>query len=173
MGSGVKQQGKQAEAALMAFLGERRRLEGDVCGKDLQRALWTDPPKVRIMPGIPRKLDYQGRMKYKKDCDEVFPQIMIGTGDCIKDLDYLLDLGVTHIINTSESEIRTDPTKYAKQGICYKGFCYHRMCLPYAEERLQCHSSLAVHEKHQRSSTKPRFPATTCTEGQRVAKGPI
>merc|ERR1712189_93961 len=77
MGSGVKQQGKQAVAALMAFLGERRRLEGDVCGKDLQRALWTDPPKVRIMPGIPRKLDYQGRMKYKKDCDEVFPQIMI------------------------------------------------------------------------------------------------
>jgi len=70
----------------MAFLGERRRLEGDVCGKDLQRALWTDPPKVRIMPGIPRKLDYQGRMKYKKDCDEVFPQIMIGTGDCIKDV---------------------------------------------------------------------------------------
>merc|ERR1712083_942030 len=93
MGSGVKQQGKQVVSALMAFLGERRRLEGDVCGKDLQRALWTDPPKVRIMPGIPRKLDYQGRMKYKKDCDEIFPQIMIGTGDCIKDLDYLLDLG--------------------------------------------------------------------------------
>merc|ERR1711915_687713 len=81
MGSGVKQQGKQVVAALMAFLGERRRLEGDVCGKDLQRALWTDPPKVRIMPGIPRKLDYQGRMKYKKDCGEVFPQIMIGTGN--------------------------------------------------------------------------------------------
>ena len=54
----------------MAFVGERHRLEGDLTGKhvkysdkmrqiffvarELQRALWTDPPKVRIMPGIPR-----------------------------------------------------------------------------------------------------------------------
>eukprot|EP00091_Calanus_sinicus_P017790 TRINITY_DN385_c0_g1_i1.p2 TRINITY_DN385_c0_g1~~TRINITY_DN385_c0_g1_i1.p2 ORF type:complete len:127 (-),score=39.63 TRINITY_DN385_c0_g1_i1:245-625(-) len=100
----------------MAFLGERKRLEGDISGRELQRALWTDPPKVRIMPGVPRKLDYQGRMKIRKDCDEVFPQIMVGTGDCIKDLDFLLDLGVTHIINTSEQDVRIDPTKYAKQG---------------------------------------------------------
>jgi len=107
----------------MAFLGERKRLEGDISGRELQRALWTDPPKVRIMPGVPRKLDYQGRMKIRKDCDEVFPQIMVGTGDCIKDLDFLLDLGVTHIINTSEQDVRIDPTKYAKQGVCYKGFC--------------------------------------------------
>ena len=75
-------------------------------GKELQRALWTDPPKVRIMPGVPRweenwfsvlqnpsffvcrKLDYQGRQKIRKDCDEVFPQIMVGTGDCIKDVSF-------------------------------------------------------------------------------------
>ena len=37
-------------------------------------------------------------------------------------LNFLLDLGVTHIINTSEQDVRIDPTKYAKQGICYKGF---------------------------------------------------
>merc|ERR1712106_1276973 len=63
-----------------------------------------------------------GQDKIRKDCDEVFPQIMVGTGDCIKDLDYLLDLGITHIINTSEQDVRIDPTKFAKQGICYKGF---------------------------------------------------
>ena len=34
----------------------------------------------------------------------------------------MLDLGVTHIINTSEQDVRIDPTKFAKQGICYKGF---------------------------------------------------
>merc|ERR1719431_1939239 len=47
---------------------------------------------------------------------------MIGTGDCIKDLDFMLDLGITHIINTAEQDVRIDPTKFAKQGICYKGF---------------------------------------------------
>merc|ERR1712059_52573 len=89
---------------------------------DLQRALWTDPPASRLMPGIPRYLDSAGRMKARKDCDEVFPGILIGTGDCIKDLGYMLDLGVTHIINTAEQDVRMDPSKFAKQGICYKGF---------------------------------------------------
>jgi len=119
MGSGEARTKDKA----MAFLGERKRLEGDITGKDLQRALWTDPPTVRIMPGVPRKLDHKGRMKLRKDCDEVFPQIIIGSGDCIKDLDFMLDLQVTHIINTCEQEVRMDPTKFAKQGICYKGFC--------------------------------------------------
>merc|ERR1711892_583756 len=113
---------KHATKRIMAFVGERKRLEGDITGKELARALYTGPPAVRLMPGIPRKMDYQGRIKIRKDCDEVFPQIMVGTGDCIKDLDYLLDLGITHIINTSEQDVRIDPTKFAKQGICYKGF---------------------------------------------------
>ena len=33
-----------------------------------------------------RKLDSRGRQQLRKDCDEVFPQIIIGTGDCIKDV---------------------------------------------------------------------------------------
>ena len=35
-----------------------------------------------------RKLDAKGRQQIKKDCDEVFPQIIIGTGDCIKDVSF-------------------------------------------------------------------------------------
>merc|ERR1712098_413422 len=66
-------------------------------------------------------MDSMERRKQRKDCDEVFPGIIIGNGDCIKDMDYMLDLGVTHVINTAEHEIRMDPTKFAKQGICYKG----------------------------------------------------
>ena len=37
-------------------------------------------------------------------------------------LDYMLDLQITHVINPCEQEIRFDPTKFTKQGICYKGF---------------------------------------------------
>merc|ERR1712241_1307058 len=55
----------------MAFVGERHRLEGDISAKELQRALWTNPPPVRLMPGVPRKLDARGRQQIKKDCDEV------------------------------------------------------------------------------------------------------
>ena len=34
----------------------------------------------------------------------------------------MLDLQITHVINPCEQEIRFDPTKFTKQGICYKGF---------------------------------------------------
>ena len=37
-------------------------------------------------------------------------------------LDFMLDLQITHVVNPCEQEIRFDPTKFAKQGICYKGF---------------------------------------------------
>merc|ERR1711953_239586 len=100
----------------MAFVGERHRLEGDISAKELQRALWTNPPPVRLMPGVPRKLDARGRQQIKKDCDEVFPQIIIGTGDCIKDLDFMLDLQITHVINPCEQEIRLIPPSMPNRG---------------------------------------------------------
>ena len=106
----------------MAYLGERDRLEGRIAGKDLRRALWSEPPTVRLMPGVPRKMDHNQRIRIKKDCDEVFPGIIISNGDTIKDLGYLLDLGVTHVLNTAEADVRIDPSKFAKNGICYKGF---------------------------------------------------
>ena len=49
----------------------------------------------------------------------------------------MLDLGVTHVINTGEQEIRIDPTKFAKQGICYKGFiCKVSSVLVITKQRL-------------------------------------
>ena len=106
----------------MAYCGERDRLEGRIAGKDLQRALWTEPPTTRLMPGVPRKMDHNQRIRLKTDCDEVFPGIINSNGDTIKDIGYLLDLGVTHVLNTAEADVRIDPTKFAKNGICYKGF---------------------------------------------------
>ena len=38
---------------------------------------------------IPRHMDQKARMKYRKDCDEVFPGIIVGNGECIKDVRYL------------------------------------------------------------------------------------
>jgi len=74
------------------------------------------------MPGVPRKLNHTQRIRIKKDCDEVFPGIIVGSGESIKNIDYLLDLGVTHVLNTAEIDVRVDPSKFSKNGICYKGF---------------------------------------------------
>ena len=35
---------------------------------------------------------------------------------------YLLDIGVTHLLNTAENDCNMNPKKYGKEGICYKGF---------------------------------------------------
>ena len=35
-------------------------------------------------------MDQKARMKYRKDCDEVFPGIIVGNGECIKDVRFLL-----------------------------------------------------------------------------------
>jgi len=106
----------------MAFTASRNSLESNMTGKELQSALWSEPPAARFMPGVPRKLDFEGRVKKRIDCDEVFPGIIIGNCDTTKNLDYLLDLGVTHVLNTAEGDIRIDTRKYPKQGITYKGF---------------------------------------------------
>eukprot|EP00088_Acartia_fossae_P019420 TRINITY_DN21344_c0_g1_i1.p1 TRINITY_DN21344_c0_g1~~TRINITY_DN21344_c0_g1_i1.p1 ORF type:complete len:215 (-),score=46.44 TRINITY_DN21344_c0_g1_i1:230-874(-) len=106
----------------MAHVGERERLENKLTGRDLQRALWVGPEPSRFMPGVPRKMNASERIRMKRDCDEVFPGIIIGSGDSIKNMDYLLDIGVTHVLNTAESDVRCNPTNFSKNGICYKGF---------------------------------------------------
>lgn len=106
----------------MAYEATRQRLESNLTGRDLQGALWAEPPSVRMMPGVPRKMDHSARMKKRIDCDEVFPGIILGSSDTVKNLEYLLDLGVTHVLNTAEQDVKIDPSKFTKQGISYKGF---------------------------------------------------
>ena len=143
----------------MAFCGERSRLDTGVSGifnvqmikqeiksklsaKELQRALWTGPPAVRVMPGIPRwlhpevarmikwwlyiyirKLDSRGRQKIRKDCDEVFPQIIIGTGDCIKDVSFIHSISA----NDKSKHIFTMSCQYSEcKDSSY--LCWGEMC---------------------------------------------
>lgn len=39
-----------------------------------------------------------------------------------KNLQYLLNIGVTHVLNTAETDVNINPQRYTKEGICYKGF---------------------------------------------------
>ena len=34
----------------------------------------------------------------------------------------MLDIGVTHLLNTAESDVNVNPKRYTKEGISYKGF---------------------------------------------------
>jgi len=139
----------------MSFCGERARFENKLTGRDLQRALWSDPPKARMMPGVPRKLDHSQRTRMRRDCDEVYPGIIISNGDSIKSMSYLLEIGATHVLNMAESEVRVDPSKFSKNGICYKGFVcqdmpcanmtqYFEECATFIERALSMRCGLVV-----------------------------
>jgi len=98
------------------------RLANVSTGGYLARSFNIDPPERRMMPGMPVYKDVPERMRMGLDCDEVYPGIIIGTGPTVKNLKYLVKLGVTHVLNTAENDVNISPGRYAKEGITYKGF---------------------------------------------------
>nr|ACO11220.1 Dual specificity protein phosphatase 3 [Caligus rogercresseyi] len=100
-------------------------------GVYLMRSFNVDPPEKRLMPGYPSLRNYGDRLKIGIDCDEVYPGIVIGDGLTAKNMDYLNKIGITHVLNTAENDVNLSPSKFAKQGIRYKGF--RCMDVPHAD----------------------------------------
>ena len=55
-------------------------------------------------------------MRMGLDCDEVYPGIIIGTGPTVKNLKYLVKLGVTHVLNTAENDVNISPGRSVPPG---------------------------------------------------------
>ena len=54
------------------------RLANSTTGIYLQRSFNIEPPSARFMPGVGRAKNYSERLRMGKDCDEVYPGIIIG-----------------------------------------------------------------------------------------------
>ena len=52
----------------------------------------------------------------------IFTLSIIGTGETVKNMKYLQDIGVTHVLNTAETDVNINPQRFKDKGICYKGF---------------------------------------------------
>ncbi|TRY78567.1 hypothetical protein TCAL_06471 [Tigriopus californicus] len=88
----------------------------------LSRSFNIEPPKERMMPGVPRYQTQSDRFKTALDCDEVYPGIVIGSGETMRNVKYLQKLGVTHVLNMAENDVNVSSQRYSKAGICYKGY---------------------------------------------------
>jgi len=82
----------------------------------------TRTKEHRAMPGFRSSTDYDERRSMRVDCDKVFDGIIIGNGETICQIDYLKEIGVTHVLNTAESHVVVNPAKYGCHGIQYYGF---------------------------------------------------
>jgi len=88
----------------------------------LMRTVNIEPPASRLLPGQGSYRTYEQRLKMGLDCDEVYPGIIIGTGETVKNMKYLQKIGVTHILNTAENDVNLNPQRYKKAGFGYHGF---------------------------------------------------
>ena len=59
-------------------------------------------PDMRETPGFEHLLTNHDRIRNGIDCDEVFPNIVLGNGATLKRKDYLRKIGITHILNAAE-----------------------------------------------------------------------
>ena len=82
----------------------------------------TRTAENRVMPGMVSTTDWNERRAIRIDCDRVYPGVILGNGDTIKNVDYLRGIGVTHVLNTAERHVPVNPDKYPLNGISYYGF---------------------------------------------------
>ena len=59
-------------------------------------------PDLRETPGFDQLLTNHDRIRNGIDCDEVFPNIILGNGATLKRKEYLRKIGITHILNAAE-----------------------------------------------------------------------
>ncbi|XP_049788118.1 dual specificity protein phosphatase 3 [Schistocerca nitens] len=80
----------------------------------------------RPLPGSEsRRVDLEDRIMLGVDCDEVYPNILIGDAGAAKNKQYLRKIGVTHVLNTAEGNrfgmVNTSRDYYRDSGIKYMG----------------------------------------------------
>lgn len=59
-------------------------------------------PDLRPTPGFPGDLSSFDRIREGVDCDEVYPNVILGNGATVKKKDYLKRIGITHVLNAAE-----------------------------------------------------------------------
>ncbi len=60
-------------------------------------------------------------VKFYVDCDEIHPNLFVGNGGAAQNLEYLKEMGITHVVNMAEGEIDTGANFYQKENIKYLG----------------------------------------------------
>ena len=74
-------------------------------------------PPSRPMPGHNFELSFMERIEFGLDCDEVIPGVILATGKTVKNVPYMRDLRVTHIINTASRDVWLPVEKLSNLGV--------------------------------------------------------
>lgn len=98
--------GKQKQKSVKEVAEEVRAAALQVC---------CDPG--RPLPGLPGVVTPAQRLQCGLDCDEVLPRHLLASGRTVKNVAYLRDLGVTHILNTASRDVWLPVEKLTNLGL--------------------------------------------------------
>ena len=71
----------------------------------------------RPLPGRSQPLSHSQRLEIGVDCDEVIPRLILANGKTVKNVQYIRELGVTHIINTATRDVWLPVEKLTNLGV--------------------------------------------------------
>ena len=71
----------------------------------------------RPIPGCHVDLSHMERIEFGLDCDEVVPGVILATGKTVKNVAYMRELRVTHIINTASRDVWLPVEKLTNLGV--------------------------------------------------------
>jgi len=101
------------------------RKEEEIGVRELTHILNNTRTIYNPLPGYDKSV-YQEHYQIGLDCDEVYPNIYIGDASSAKNKQYLVKLGITHVVNTAEGKlfgmVDTDQEFYKNTPIKYLGF---------------------------------------------------
>ncbi|KAG8338271.1 dual specificity protein phosphatase 3 [Homalodisca vitripennis] len=101
------------------------RREEELAARELAHVLNNTRTIYNPLPGYDKNVFHE-RYQIGLDCDEVYPNIYIGDASSAKNKQYLMKLGISHVVNTAEGkllgQVDTDQDFYRNTTIQYLGF---------------------------------------------------
>ena len=88
---------QESKIAPVLKLKDRKKL-----AEALTSYLSIEPPQFLDTPGYEKPMTIHERVREGIDCDEVFPNVILGNGATVRRKDYLRKIGITHILNAAE-----------------------------------------------------------------------
>jgi len=82
-----------------------------------QEVLTTCCLSSRPLPGRTVSLAHMERIELGLDCDEVVPGVLLATGKTVKNVSYMRELRVTHIVNTASRDVWLPVEKLSNLGV--------------------------------------------------------
>jgi len=73
--------------------------------KLLEDILTIECNPIRTLPGRPDVQTTFDRLAIGLDCDEVLPGVILASGKTVKNVAYMRELGITHILNTANRDM--------------------------------------------------------------------